>query len=794
MNKIVLFIFLMSPFLTYAQVTLKGTVKSNDMPVAGANVVLTDKAGSIIKGVFTTDIGNFEMAVRNGRYKIRISFLGLDTWERDIQLNKDTALGIIHLKETGGRLKEVVITSRKKLIEYRPDRLIFNVENSISAAGGNAVNAISAAPGVIIRNNDIILPGKGTCRVMVNGRLIELSGHDLINYLGSIAASDIKSIEVITNPPSNYDAGGAGGLININLKKGVRNSWKNSTNLAYDQNTYAYYTLRNSFLYNKDRLRLSISAGGRAGYRKTTEELNTHYARGPWELAVAGKEKEDNLSASIALDYDISEKLSAGFQYAGTLNKPDRTDLTRITVRNALLGIDSFLINNGNNNLGNTIHAYNVHVISKLDTLGRKIAVDLDRFTYSSDIDNNFTTSGYSPGMEFLHINQAARNISHQDIFNTSIKADIEHPLRSFELSYGAKLSFIDSKAGVQYYNTISGRPVPDPSRSNEFAYRETNRAVYVNGSRNFTSGLSLQLGLRLENTTTDGHAATSGERNKNTYLKLFPAFYLSYKKNAGHSFLFNYGRRIKRPGFSDMNPFRSYINSKSYSEGNPFLQPSVNDNFELSHIYRSLLKTTVFFNITSNGFGVIFTANPESNTQIITRQNYFREYAYGISENYTANISSWWESSTSIYLLGSKSRFINAIKAEPLNTLQLYCSSNNTFTISPVTKLQVDYFYSSPFKKGLYEIGYMSGLNIGVKQNLLKNKLQLSLLINDIFETAYLKDYNSMVNGIRQEYSQNNSSRYFRLSLSYQFGNDKINIRKRSGGNDEERKRTGQE
>lgn len=779
----------MFPCWAHAQVNLSGMVQHNAAPAAFANVVLLNTAGKVEQGALTQENGSFRLAVKSGRYTVRISYVGLAPWERTLQLEKDTSLGIVTLKEQEGRLREVVITGGRKLVEQQPDRLIFNVENSIAAVGGNALNALGAAPGVLVQHNVISMLGKGASRVMINGRMIELTGEDLAAYLSSISAADIKNIEIITNPPARYDAAGAGGLININLKKGAANAWKNTTALSYDQNAYAFYSLRNSFLYQRNKLRLAASIGGKTGYLKTREELKTYYVKGLWQLGIDGKEKQENLNGSVAVDYDFTDNISAGVQYAGQHNNPDRSDVATIAIHDEAGSVASYLINRGQNDIGNTSHTLNAHLIAKLDTQGRRFSFDLDRFVYRSGIDNQFAASSYSSEMAFLLTEQMARNVSEQHIYNTSATVDFDYPMKAFRLNYGAKLSFITSKSGGDYYNTISGRPVWEQERSNRFDYREYNQAAYASGSKTFNAHISLQLGLRLEHTTTEGHSPPKPGWYVNSYLKLFPSLSFSYKMNDDHGWVLNYGRRITRPGFRDLNPYRSYLNSKSYSEGNPFLQPALNDNLEVAYTYKGKFRTNAFLHITSNGFGVIFKADRATNTQTVIRENYYKEYAFGIGENYTGNITPWWESSNDLYLLSSRTWF-HGIDAVPLNGEQLYFNTVNAFSLSRATKLQVDFLYSSPFKKGLYEIGYRMRFNIGIKHSMLNNRLQLAAFVNDVFNTAYLKDYNSVVNSIRQEYSQNNSSRYFRLSLTYQFGNSNLDIRKRSGGNDEERKR----
>ncbi|GAA6764847.1 outer membrane beta-barrel family protein [Flavobacterium sp. CGRL1] len=794
MKKSNLLIFLLLPLFCLAQSTLKlkGKVSNETAGLEWADVSVFNSEGKIIDGTTTKQDGSFEINLKKGTYKITISLLGYSEYEKEISIEKDTDLGIIILKETTTNLGEVVIQTKKKTVEQKIDRVVYNVENNISAAGGDALTAINTAPGVVVQNNVINILGKGASRVMIDGRMIELSGEELNSYLKSISANDIKSIEVIANPPAKYEANGTGGIINIILKKGIRDSWKNATTISYDQNKYGIYTLRNSFFYNKNKFRFAFSGNGRIGNTNNTEDLDIYYPTGLWELRDVSKQKENSISGRFSLDYDVSDKTTIGFQYLNESYNPDMNSNTVIKIFNNSNSIDSVLINKGFNNKYSGSQTYNAHLISKLDSIGRKVSVDVDYFTYDSKFDKNFTAKSYLPDGTYQNTNQAARNNSNQNIDNFSLKADFEHPMKAVNLSYGGKVSFVKSNSDVFYYNTISGSEVLDPNQSNVFEYKENNQAVYLNGNKKINDKFSVQLGFRLENTQTNGYSATLDQEVKNDYLKLFPSLYLDYQLNDNHGFNFTYGKRINRPGFGLLNPFRSYINSNSYSEGNPFLRPSFGNNFDFTYSFKKNLRTNIFFNKTTNGYGVVFTSNPEINTQIVTRENYFDESSFGIGESYSAEVTNWFETQTSVYLLGSKTSFISNINAVPSNSAQLYFTTENSFSLSETTKLQLEYFYSSPFKKGLYEIGYMAGLNIAIRQSFLKNNLQLTFLVNDIFNTSYLKDYKSIVNGVVQVYSQNESNRFVRLSATYNFGNKKIKVQERDFGNKEEKKRTG--
>lgn len=794
MKKANLFIFLLLPLFCLAQSTLqlKGKLSDGATSLAWENVVVSTTEGKIVGGTATKEDGSFEINISKGFYKIKSSPFGLKEYEKEISIEKDTDLGLIVLTKKTNDLNEVVVKTQKRTIEQKIDRLIYNVENNVSTVGGDALSAINTAPGVVVQNNTINILGKGSSRVMIDGRIIELSGEELNGFLKSISASDIKNIEIITNPPAKYDANGTGGLININLKKGARDSWKNATTLSYDQNKYGVYTLRDNFFYNKNKFRFSASVNAKSGYRNNTDDLELYFPDGLQHMKSESKINEENLSGKVALDYDISDRTTIGLQYLNDRKNPNFQSDIVINNYDTKNNLESIVLNNGYSDRHSGNQIYNAHLLTKLDTLNRKLSVDFDYFNYNSKFDRDFTTITYSPDMDFISFDQSGRNISDQKIDNMSFKADMEHPLEFVNLSYGAKVSFTKSKSNLQFYDNISGTPILDLSQSNEFEYDENNQAVYVNGNKKINEKFTMQLGLRVENTQTDGFSANLNQRIKNNYFKLFPTFYLTYKKNENNSFNVNYGKRINRPRFDLLNPFRIYINSNSYSEGNPFLKPSYSDNFEISHSYKEVLRTSAYLNRITDGYGVIFTSDPATNTQVVTRENYYNGINYSVGESYSAEITKWWSTENTLYLLGSKTKFTSGINATPTNGLQLDFSTSNTFSLSEATKLQVDYTYSSPVKGGLYTVGYMSGLNIAVKQDLFKKSMQIAFLANDIFNTNYLKDFTSVVNGIKQVYSQNDSSRFVRLSLIYNFGNTKINVKQRNFGNEEEKRRLG--
>src|SRR5699024_7367990 len=105
------------------------------------------------------------------------------------------------------------------------DRLVFNVGQSVAATGGNAMDALKVTPRIRVQNGEITMIGKGSLMVMINDRLVKLSGKALASYLKSLNVENIERIEVINNPPAKYSAEGNSGILNIVTKKSVADAW-----------------------------------------------------------------------------------------------------------------------------------------------------------------------------------------------------------------------------------------------------------------------------------------------------------------------------------------------------------------------------------------------------------------------------------------------------------------------------------------------------------------------------------------------------------------------------------------
>lgn len=768
----------------FSQIKISGQIKDKkNNPVEFIEIQLQNKDSIIFKSELTNAEGKFILETEKGEYSLIVRQLGVIYYKQNINANQDTNVGIINITEKEQQLQEVVITSKKKLIERKVDRLIFNVENSISASGGDAIDALKITPRVKVKNDNISMIGKNNMSVMVDDKLILLTGDELINFLKSIPSDNIKSIEVITTPPAKYDAEGNSGLINIKLKKSKLNQWNASLRSSYIQSTYPKGSFGGNFDYQKNKLSLYSNLNYVNGSNAPVETNKIYYPLGLWNEENKRRDFQNSVNGRIGADYKISEKFSVGMQYLGSFSKPKIAENSLTTIYNQTNSqIDSY-INTLSENLGkNNNHSLNLNSTVVFDTIGKKMNINLDYFKFKNDDNRIFNT------INLL----SANNTSLQDIQNYSAKIDFEHPLKWINLSYGGKLSFIKTQNNVNYFDTTLGTPIFDPTQSNEFNYDENTQAIYLNGTKKLNEKWETQLGFRLENTQTEGVSKTLNQKNTNSYAKLFPTFYLTYTPNEKNSFSINYNKRINRPSYNRLNPFRWYSNPFSYTEGNPFLQPSFSNNLELNYTFNDNWSNSIYYSHTDNGFEQITIVDNTDNIQKTIAQNFFKTTIIGISESYTYNKLKWLSSTFSFDWNYSKSESLIPITNQNLNGSNAYFSISNDFNLNKNKTLLFNFSYWYNFKgtSDLDKNNAYSQLDASLKYFAFDKKLQISFNANDILSTNR-PIYTSFTNNIQIDYKNYYDVRLFRLSLVYKFGNKNINVEKKEVGNQEEKERT---
>lgn len=764
-------LFAITSVMSAQEYNISGMVLGNeDKPLEFTSIILISSDLVFTVSGLTNEKGIFLLKVPKGKYNLISEEFGKEVLLKDIDISSDQNLGVLKIEEAIG-LKEVVVTEKEKLIERKVDRLIFHVENSTIAQGGDVLDALNVTPGIIVQNGQISMIGRDNMGVMINGRMINLTGDDLINYLKNLRTETIKNIEVITNPPSKYDAQGNSGLINIITKTVKNDSLSGSVNSSLSQASESIGSGGINLNYQKNRLTITSGLNYSNGSYKPYQRYTLNYPEYFWSEENFKRSHFNNLSGRATLQYRINDKLKIGGEYSLSNNLPLVKTENRSSIYNNQNVLDSTIVNLSRINMDRFTSAVNTYAIIDIDSLGRKINLDIDYLKFKSGTENAFKSESFfntgeaKPDSYFSAFNQGDLDI---DIITSRV--DVEYPIQWMDLNFGTKLTFIDNNSDVSFFDTSTGNSIYDPLKSNEFLYRENTQALYISGTKQLTKELTVKIGLRGENTQTEGNSTTLNQINNNNYFKLFPTFHLNYSIESYKSLSLSYNKRINRPSYSLLNPFRFYSTSFNYAEGNPFLQPYYTNNMELSYMYKSSY-TMLYASFIKNGFDQVVLVDPESYIQRVTPVNFYNQTSLGIYQGYGFRLKEVWDNRSNVSLFYKETKS----NIPQVKNVEAWSASLNTTNVIDLDKekkfrLELIYRYNFPSVMGSYEVSGYHQLDVGVKMSFLNKKMQLSVNGVDVFK-GNKRTFSQTVNGIEQHNFDYSDVRRVRVSLSYTFG-----------------------
>jgi hypothetical protein len=797
MNKknLLTILIMFIPITLFSQIKITGKiVNQKKKALELAEVIVLSKDSIALKSELTDVNGEFALSVEKGDYLLQIRQLNTILWKQRINIIHDLNIGIIAITENEQHLAEVVVMSKKKLIERKVDRLVFNVENSIAATGGDALDALKVTPGIRVQNDVITMIGKSGMAVMIDDKIMQFSGDDLINFLKTIPSDNIKSIEVITTPPAKYDAEGNSGIVNIQLKKIKKDSWNASVRSTYTQTTYSAGSIGGGFNFDKNKTTVNTDLGFIKGSISPTYNTTFFYPNQTWMEENTNRNYYNIVRAKLGVNYRFTEKFNIGMQYIGSHNSKKNRENDLSTLNNNISNnIDSLIVNKAENKIKNKINSLGVYSIYKLDSLGKKISFNFNYLNFSDNQDRLFNSINLFSNNETIPNSYfSANNISEQKITNFSGKIDIDFPTKFVNLSFGGKASFTNNNNELVFYNLTNGNPIFDPLQSNLFIYKENTEAVYISGSRKWNDKWDSQLGFRFESTQTQGSSITLNQINNNNYMKLFPTAYLSYSPNENNTFSINYGKRLNRPGFEYLNPFRIYNNKYQYSEGNPSLQPSYSHNLEFNYTYKNNWNSKFYYSKILDGTGGIIYINPSTNLQANIILNYLNSENIGFSESYTISYKKWFQSYNSFNVFYSNSKSTVSYINSNITGTNANITTNNNFIFNKEKTILFGINYAYNFKgvSGVNKISAYSQLDASIKFLFLNKNLSLTLIGNDILKSS-INVQTTTTNNYQIKYKNYEDIRMFRFSMIFKFGNKDIKANKVDvGGNEEERNR----
>ena len=768
----------------YAQsFEIKAEIQANQQPASFYDVLLI--AGDTLTGS-TDEHGFFSLKARPDNYRLEILYFDEIVYQQNLLLNQDTDLGVLSV-EGHTELSEMVIDAPGKLMERKADRFIYHVENTTAAVGGTALDALKTTPGVTVTQESISVSGKNSVLVLLDEKPTYMSQAELVNYLESISASTLSKIEVITTPPAKYEAEGNSGILNIVTKKIKQNSWNATLGGAFQRsrrNTQQYNAAFN-LQKNKLTLRSSLNTGLRRSLINWNNDI--FYSDTFWQNENASDAKNRYSNGQLALEYQLTEKWAVGTKFSTYSSRFTDVQPQITTIFNQKGGtIQQYLKNNAASADKTYQQIYNVYSEYKLDTLGKKITMDIDFVNYHAPALNSYSYAKYTPADELIsNTTHTGSNDVTIKIQNFSAKLDAELPTKFADFTTGARFSNSQSRNLITALKqNESGEMVYDTNLSNYFEYTEKNEALYVSGSKKFNEKWHVQAGLRLEATQTEGYSREADNRHKNDYLKLFPTLYVLHQFTDNKSFGFNYSRRISRPSYESLNPFRTINNEFSYNEGNPFLRPSFTHNFELTFTYKTL-DTRINFSSMRDGVNQASILNPDTQQNNYIWMNYADAESVGFTQSYTAKPTAWWTSINNLYFNYSESNIAISDRRYKGSSLSFFTTNDLVLNADKTLFLSLSYFQNFGETYQNFRLNPYAKFYATIKYLAYDKKLELSLSGSDIFNG---REYSKQeMYGVTQEFKNIWDTQRIRFGLTYRFGNSNLKTKERQTGNPEE-------
>lgn len=757
---------------------LKGEVKDQyQEPVAYASVfLLTVTDSTLVKGTSADENGAFLFSdIVEGIYLLKASYVGQVSNDLPLEILKDTKIGAVIIEQQAEQLNEVTVTSNKPVVKREVDRIIFNVENTVLSQN-NSWDILRQTPGVIVMNDNLKVRNRATT-IYINDRKVQLSSDEVKSLLENYQGENIRSIEVIHNPPASYDAEG-GSILNIVTSKNLSIGYKGNVSAGYIQGIFPKYNFGTSHFYKTQKLNVNANYN----YTPKKEFLNTlnktnymddNGVFSVWDTDFDQTIRSNTHSAGLVVDYDLTDKNSLSFT-SNALFQPKRdADFFQETmIKNADIVLDSifttnsFLSEKKQNISGDLTFKHQFKDQGNLTLNAHYTNFDLDR---NQDVNSNY----FQPDRTFLREFNFS-TIANQQIKIKTAQIDYNDHIGNVFFETGVKSSFIDSESRLDYFLQNNGTEFI-PNLSDDYTYDESVYAGYFSLSKDWEKW-SVKTGLRAEQTESSGVSVNVSSINDISYFELFPSLYILHSINEKHSLSFDYTRKLKRPRYEDLNPFRTYINERTFQEGNPNLRPSFSHNLNLNYTFNQ----EYFFDFYYRDNGMyISTLTFQNNEDLVLRditQNVLESTSYGLDFTFGKSITNNWYLYSYISLFHEEESFI-ALQSDDYSFTNdfngAYIDLTNYLTLSKdgTFKGELGLVYLSGWLQGSFIQEETTNLTIGLRKSFLEDRAILSVSANDL-----LDKYNGNVDS--QYLNQDNSyltvpeTQYIKFGFTYNFGN----------------------
>jgi len=790
------------------KIKVTGTIieKVSKQPLEYATITFVNaKNPKALGGGITNAKGEFDVDIYPGVYTIKAEFISFKISEiKDKQLTDNTNIGTIELAEDATQLNQVEVRAEKSTVEIKLDKKVYNVGQDLMVKGGTVSDVLDNIPSVSIDvEGNVLLRGNDNVRILIDGR--PSNAISVSDALRLIPADAIDKVEIITNPSARYDAEGGGGIINILLKKGKNNGVNGTVILSAGspENTGA------STSFNIKSTESNIF--GNLGYNKRNNPGNTKINQENFDSGhnltnyIEERRKNDRQSEGFNGNFGIELYTSKNSSWTNTLSlrknsglNPENVLYNNYSVINGFLRTQRY--NAQQNSSTNVEYATNFTQKFKKD--GHKLTIDASFSQNRDDDSSSIYGNGLLPVYSFI---SSERTLNDQKQSRNLLQTDYVLPIgkgSQFEAGFRGDYSKLFTDYRIEEDLTNTGNFTINTAFTNTLDYQENVTAFYTQfGSK--IKKFSYLLGLRYEDSKIKINQLTTQDFNTKKYSNLFPSVFLNYEISEGNNLTLSYSKRINRPRGRFINPFSSYSSNINLFQGNPDLNPTLIDAFDLGYLKKwnkVTLSTSLYHNRRKDAFQFVRyeSGNFIDGNPVIISSPFNLANSYNTGFEFTLNYSpfKWWKMNGNFNFYNSEtSGTFTYLKADNTTSTIDFDNSAVTWTSRLTSKFNLPYKidlqangnYDAKQKTAQGTNKANASMNLAVSKDILKDKATIAFNINDVFNSR--KRINEVELPNVNSYSEMQwRQRQFTLSFTYRFNKlktdrDKIPTKK---GNDD--------
>ena len=756
-------------------------IDQQNLPVSYATVSIKDMEENLILGGITEDNGKFELdKVAMGEYLLEVSFLGYESYTTKIQLNsKKLKLDDIVLSTNENMLNEVNIRAEKSQYNIRMDKKIFNVGKDVIAQGGTALDVLDQVPQVSVQPSGAVeLRGSSAVQILINGRR---SGLTMNNAIEQIATENIDRIEVITNPSARYDASGSAGIINIILKKDKGEGLKGEIRTTVG--TPANYILMPSLSYKTSKLNLFGNIRWRySDYNGiyTVNQTNTGIDAFTLNSKEIEDRHDDGLTFYLGGDYIISENTNATLAYFRANTKD--TDHTELDYELSRDEVNEDILRTGNSLERRDYNQLEANIDHKFATEGSKLTFNLQYDFWNSKKDWDLTTTA-DELPDNIEANLRTENkAGSKDLV---ISADLDWPLWGGKFAAGLKSE--NRKVDNTYLaETLKSEAWETYSEiDNDVDYREMISAGYVDYSHALNK-LQVKFGLRAEQSNIKVDDAESIYIEDKNYFNLFPSAFASYPISEAIEIQAGYSRRINRPSLWDIYPFSELTNINVVATGNPDLDPSYTNGYEISGSIRSeklSFNPGLYYRKTSDAMDT-YVAQDEEDFFTTTPVNIeeFNVYGMEFTTRYRPMDLLSFNLDFNYFLFDQSGNYEGTDMGAEGSTWRTRLNTN--IRLKDNTRFMISYQYRGPQKNAQVDYLSSSDLSLSASRSFFNDQFEVSARAHNILDTRRSRSITQGTDYTIARDSRRTGAR-FSLNLAYKFNySQRDRMRRENRGN----------